>query len=278
MSTASVLRVLSVPHPPQGPSVKIKQEHLDHPNPPQADQRTSIRFFTNDVRTLEPRPHFPLDPGPYHSPRDRDLGQTFTTPPGPPFRLTAITLRTGPALKAVGTDAPGAAVSLQLFAVSGTPVIREISGNPTLDDHDPSRDRRADYITGESYESLWVVSGGVLPVPLWKDQWLRWQFPDDAPVLQPGQRYAFLVMFDEPAPARELALANLYHGPADFGGHGIRREGSVAQPWLDTSWVNSREASSLPLSRAVRLAQQPGTWGRPDVDTYRVLTLFIEGI
>jgi hypothetical protein len=277
MSTASVLQVLSVPHPPVGPNVKIKQEHQDHPHPPQADQRTSFRFFTNEVRTLEPGPHFPLDPGPYFSPGDRDLGQTFTTPPGPPFRLTAITLRTGPALKAVGKDAPGAAVSLQLFAVSGTPVIKDISGNPISNNRDPSRDRRADYITGETYESLGVITGGVLPKPLEKDQWLRWQLPGDALVLQSGQRYAFLVMFDEPAPERELALANLYNGPTDFGGHGIRREGSVTQPWVDTSWVNNREASSLPLDRALRLAQQPGTWGRPDVDTYRVLTLFVEG-
>jgi hypothetical protein len=117
----------------------------------------------------------------------------------------------------------------------------------------------------------------MLPAALQKDQWLRWQLPSGAPVLQPGRRYAFLVLFDEPAPRRELALANLYHGPHDFGGHGIRREGSVAHPWCDPRWVNDRTASSLPLDRDVRLAQQPGTWGRPDVDTYRVLTLFIEG-
>jgi hypothetical protein len=127
---------------------------------------------------------------------------------------------------------------------------------------------------------LAVISGGTLPQDLQKDRWLRWELVgDDAIVLQPGTKYAFLVMFDEPAACRELALANLYHGPTHhFGGHGIRREGSVTDPWRDPSWVNNREASSLPLNWDVRLQQQPGTWGRPDVDTYRVLTIYIEGI
>jgi hypothetical protein len=276
MIMSSGLSVLPVHHPPRGPSVKIQHEAQDYPDPPDKDQRTSFRFFGDQGRTLTPGPH--LDPRPYYAPRDRDLGQTLTTPPGLPFRLTAITLRVGPALKAVGRGAPGQAVSVQFFSVSGTPEIFDVHGNPIINDHDPGRDTKADYITGENYEPLWVVSGGRLPEPLVKDQWLRWQFPGDALVLQPGQHYAFLVMFDDPAPEQELALANQLHGPTTaFGGHGIRREGSVAQPWRDPSWVNNNQASALPQDRAARLAQPPGTWGRPDVDTYRVLTLFIEG-
>jgi hypothetical protein len=138
-----------------------------------------------------------------------------------------------------------------------------------------------EYITGETYENLGVVSGDTLPGPgeLHKGQRLRWELTgDNGIVLQPGTKYAFLVMFDEPSAHRELALANLYHGPADIGGHGIRREGSVAEPWLDPSWVNNRQASSLPLDRARRLEQRAGTWGRPDVDTFRVLTFYLEGI
>jgi hypothetical protein len=276
MNTSTGLRVLLVSAPPQGTTVKIKQDRFDTPHPANSDQRTSARLFTNDARALLDKPKFPLDPGPYYSPRDRDLGQTFTAPAGSPFRLTAITLRSGPALKAVGGDAPGADVSLQFFAVSGQPIIHDITGKPVPKHPDPNRDSRADYITGENYESLWLVTGGALPQELDRNQWLRWEFPADAPVLEPGHRYAFLVMFDEPAPQRELALANLYHGPANFGGHGIRREGSVAQPWIDHSWVNNLEASALPSGND-RLTQQPGTWGRPDVDTYRVLTVFIEG-
>jgi hypothetical protein len=196
------------------------------------------------------------------------LGQSFTTPAGAAFRLTAITLRSGPADDAVGADAPGAAVSLQLFTVSGTPVLHPIH---------TVKHNEADYITGETYENLQVVSGGTLPETLQKNQLLRWELLGDAIVLQPGTKYAFLVMFNEPSGHRELALANLYHGPPHFGGHGIRREGSVPEPWRDPSWVNDRQASSLPLNWDVRLAQQPGTWGRPDVDTYRVLTVYIEG-
>jgi len=125
-----------------------------------------------------------------------------------------------------------------------------------------------------------VVSGTKLPKkPMLKnDQWLRWELTgDDAILLDSGKKYAFLLIFDEPAPEREMALANLYSGPRDFPGHGIRREGSIAEPWRDKSWVNSRAASSLPLNRETRLAQQPGTWGRPDVDTTRVLTFYLEG-
>jgi hypothetical protein len=254
-----------VPGPPQGPKVRIKQEKWDH----QVDGRTSVRFFTNEARELKPR-RFPTDPSPgeYYT-RDRDLGQTFTMPADGAFRLRALTLRTGPSGEAVGADAPGAAVSLQFFAVSGTPIIHN--------NHTP-QEPRDDYITGETYESLRVVSGGTLPEGLQKDQWLRWDLlSDDALILQPGTKYAFLVLFDKPAARQELALANLYHGPPHFGGHGIRREGSVAEPWHDRSWINNREASSLPLDWDVRLAQKPGTWGRPDVDTYRVLTVYIEG-
>jgi hypothetical protein len=269
MNMTTNLKVSVVQHPPTGLDVRIKQEHGD----PQG--RTSVRFFTNDARKLKPR-KYSTDPPPgtFYT-RDRDLGQTFTTPAGEPFRLKAITLRTGPADDAdgfaVGADAPGAAVSLQFFAVHGTPI-----------HHDNNTPH--EYISGEAYESLGVVTGGTLPGELQKNQWLRWELTgDDAIVLQPATKYAFLVMFDEPAAHRELALANrnpvLSHMPVhDFGGHGIRREGSVAEPWLDPSWINNREASSLPLDRARRLEQQPGTFGRPDVDTFRALTFYLEGV
>jgi hypothetical protein len=124
---------------------------------------------------------------------------------------------------------------------------------------------------------LWLFSGGVLPNDLEPLQWLQWKFPADAPVLQPGSRYAFLVMFDQAARERELALANKFDAPHELGRHGIRREGSVAQPWVDLSWVNNLNASALPTDLQTRLEQPPNTWGRPDVDTYRVLRFYIEG-
>jgi hypothetical protein len=264
---------------PQGPAVKIKQESQDWPRGPHADERTSFRFFTNDNDArkklgLKPK-QFPMDLGGYYI-RDRDLGQSFTTPSDlPPFKLSAITLRTGAADKAVGAGAKGAHVSLQLFTVSGTPKIHVFG--------DEKQPHAGDYITGEHYDSLGVLAGGILPTELVNCQWLRWEVTGEAVVLKPNSKYAFLVMFDEAAPERELALANLLHGVQEsggqaIGGHGIRREGSIAQPWEHPKdWVNSVEASSLPSKWEDRLALPPGTWGRPDVDTYRLLTFYIEG-
>jgi hypothetical protein len=272
MNTTNSLNVTLVSDPPKGPNVRIKQEKWDH----QMDRRTSVRFFTNEAREAQglKQSRFLTDPGSRQFfTRDRDLGQTFTTPTGGPFRLKAITLRTGPADDAVGRDAPGKAVSLQIFAVHGTPFIND-NGTPD--------EKGDDFITGETYESLWVVSGGTLPGVLDKNQWLRWEITgDEAIVLQPSTRCAFLVMFDQPFGQQELALANQYPGPTHhFGGHGIRREGQApnpSSPFGDSSWIESVEKSSLPSDWAKRLAQQPGTWGRPDVDTYRVLTVYIEG-
>jgi len=207
------LQVILIPSPPGGPNVRIKQEQQD---PPGKGRMTSVRFFTNEARDLKgPRFDPNIDPGDGRFfTRDRDLGQSFTTPVGGPFRLEAITLRTGST--DVGGDAPGAAVSLQIFAVSGTP--KTMNGG--------AKHGEADFITGETYESLWVVHGGTLPMGLQKDQWLRWELTGgEAIVLQPGTKYAFLVMFDEPSARRELALANLYRGgpTQQIGGHGIRR-------------------------------------------------------
>jgi hypothetical protein len=279
MDRSDGLSVYPAGKPPDGPGVKVKFECQDHLSQPDADERTSFRFFKDDNERQLLHPHDRPDTRPYFSPRDRDLGQAFVTSAAPSFRLTALTLRVGPAKKAVGPGAYGAHVSLQLFAVSGTPTIRNLQGNPVPDDGHP-RDKRADYITGESYDPLWLVRGGVLPddqdhlKPL---QWLRWEFPADAPILQPVNRYAFLVMFDRPAPQQELALANMLDAPQEFGRHGIRREGSVAEPWVDLSWVQNLKASSLPTDLEKRLEQPPNTWGRPDVDTYRVFRFYIEG-
>jgi hypothetical protein len=275
MERSDGLRVRNdVAQAPEGAGVKVKFEGQDHLSRPDADERTSFRFFTNDERHLV-HPHDRPDPRPYFSPRDRDLGQAFVTFSGPAFRLKALTLRVGPARMAVGAGARRASVSLQFFAVSGVPIILDLRGNPVPRDGQ-SRDKRADYIIGESYEPLWLVSGGVLPHDLEPLQWLRWELPANAPVLQPGSRYAFLVMFDQPARERELALANMIDAPHEFGRHGIRREGSVAQPWVDLSWVEQLKAS-LPTDLEKRLEQPPNTWGRPDVDTYRDLRFYIEG-
>src|SRR5712691_12096300 len=115
-----MLNVSIVPAPPTGPSVKIHQGDFDKDKM----GRTSVRFFGNAARAIN-NAVYPNDPkdGRYYV-RDRDLGQTFI-PRGQPFRLEAITLRTGPADNAIGKGAPGQAVSLQLFTVSGKPTIND---------------------------------------------------------------------------------------------------------------------------------------------------------
>jgi hypothetical protein len=135
------LRVQTVAQSPDGPGVKVKFDGQDSVSRPDADQRTSFRFFTNDERHLL-HPHDRPDTRPYFSPRDRDLGQAFVTPSGPSFRLTALTLRVGPAQMAVGAGAPGAPVSLQFFAVSGTPTIRDLQGTPVPHDGHPRDSER----------------------------------------------------------------------------------------------------------------------------------------
>jgi hypothetical protein len=110
MRTESGLRVVPI-HDPHTPGVKIRHEGQDHPDPHE-DKRTRFRFFGDVPR--EPK-DVPLDHRPYFSPRDRDLGQTFTTPADAPLRLSAVTLRIGSVDLAVGPGARGRPVSMQFF-------------------------------------------------------------------------------------------------------------------------------------------------------------------
>jgi hypothetical protein len=273
-----MLNVSPASGPPVGPSVRIHYDGQDKKT--DTGRKTSVRFFGTEKRSIQPPPPLqPSDPvGARYYVRDRDLGQTFVVR-DQPFRLEALTLRIGPTRDAVGRKiddvggASGAAVSLQLLAVRGNPNIHHLHFSD-------------DYITGETYTQLRVVRGGHLPQDLQPQQYLRWALTgDDAVVLEVGNKYAFLVMFDEPAPRRELALANNYSG-RHFEGHGIRREGSIDKPYDHPEQVfnaifgddrDDQSASSLPLDWATRLQQQPGTWGRPDVDTHRVLRFYLEG-
>src|SRR5262249_37044437 len=151
-----MLNVSVVPGPPVGPSVKIHHEHQDTDK----KGRTSLRFFGTEKRGINPPPDLqPSDPkGVRYYVRDRDLGQTFS-PRDQAFRLEVITLRTGPADNAVGEGvseiggARGAAVSLQILTVSGEPTINK--------NHTPKK--TDDFITGETYTSLRVITGGKLP-------------------------------------------------------------------------------------------------------------------
>lgn len=281
---------------------------------------TSIRFFTqqSEHRNRKVSPN-PMDPneGRYWK-HDRDLGQTFTTPPGSQkFRLDAITLRVGPS--PADGDIMGALkakVSMQLYKVTGTPVINN-NGTRGATIVSKAYNNKAtsamadDYITGETYTSLTVARGGVLPEALAvgesntvsptaesKGSYLRWDLTGaDEIVLEPDSVYAFLVLFDVPGDnVRGLPLDNwdylnqvgvpmeqVITGPYAKG-HAIRRAGRIDKPWETPEKLRmafngmeaDNSASAFPANFSARTALTPGTWGRPDVDTYRDLVFFIE--
>jgi hypothetical protein len=303
------LDVSIVPAPPAGPELRLAQPY-GRRGP------TSIRHRLVEGEPRRSRSPNPADPngGRFYA-RDRDLGQTFTVPAdSTPFRLEAVTLRVGP----VSADFDGTLadarergeVFLQLFEVSGEPVVHDngTTGEVLVSKAYPHPATMAladDYITGETYRTLLVARGGRLPRHFElgdensggpesgsKGSLLRFDLgAAGAPVLQPGRRYAFLVGFEKAGPTMALPLDNwdylntsgatpeqVRHG-AYAGGHAIRREGRVPEPWnnLDRAFSDDPSQARFPDSFTERLAQQPGTWGRPDVDTYRDLVFWISG-
>ncbi len=172
--------------------------------------------------------------------RDRDLGQIFTIPestPGPVY-FDAVTLRVGPTASANEGGAGGAAVSMQLYEVTGTPSIDTNGTTGSMrscwSTFDPTRATTDDFVAGQTYTLLAVASGGVLPTDITTNNYMRWELSGNSRILmEPGKQYAFLVMFDEPGIDRGLALANRntasWTPPINFGpmpgGYGVRREG-----------------------------------------------------
>ena len=302
------LRVEEVSAPPTGPRVKIAQPY-GRRGP------TSFRRTNDEERNLKRSPSAAdakYNGGKYWK-RDRDLGQTFTTPEGEPFRLDAITVRVGPSGHGTfdHSGSPGAKVSLQVMRVSGTPQVNDNgTTSGTVSNGYPGEPRADDYITGETYEHVIVARGGFLPArlelggpvsgdpmktfntksptKLSRGTMLRFDLLGDAEiVLRPGAKYAFLFMFDEPAASRALPLDNWDNldtmGPY-VGGHAIRREGSIEHPWTrpyevfnGVDALSKKRTSELPADWESRLRMQPSTWGRPDVDTYRDLLFYLEG-
>ncbi|CAN5641183.1 hypothetical protein BH11ARM2_BH11ARM2_25310 [soil metagenome] len=254
---ASGLTVGEVASPPTGRDVYASQTSWsDGGNDP-------LQFLEGE------RPNIPpVGAVPGYPERDRDLGQIFTAPATrEPFRLESIALR----LDTAKTGADGAEVSLEFFEVGGWPAAHD---NKTRHEKvvawtdDPRAD---DYLTGETYQTVKIFSGR-LPASLHPEEWLRFALRG-APILRPGKRYAFLLMFDHPAPERSLTLSSRYWG--DYaGGHAIRREGSVVEGWNDPAWA-CRDI--LPTDRKTRLAQPPSVWGRPNVDTWRDLAFTVQG-
>lgn len=280
---------------------------------------TSVAFESSDEYKWSGDSPFPHDPAGYfdasgreiaYVKRDRDLGQTFAFTGDGPRKLKAITVRTGFGTNVVRPGMFDAAVSLQLFEVTGTPVLhRNGSEGDTEAFHGFPHDRvratipaeRDDYLTGETYTSLGVFSGARFPSrsafglasdsepvsaahPAFKGRYLRFELAAGSrSTLHPGRTYAFLIMIDEAGPERGFTLANQYSGGYE-GGHGIRREGNgtfppaAADPRRDFSDPVNRqalEAARLPRDFSRRTAISPGTNGYPDVCTWRDLVFFV---
>ncbi len=245
--------------------------------------------------------------------RKRDLGQTFTYTGDNPAKITALVLRTGYGSNAVRKKMYGQRLSIQFLEVSGTAQIntngseegsQAYHGFP----HDRNKktipSERDDYFTGEHYKHLAVFRGYTFPVasdfgiedkpigidpknPKLKGRLLRFTFPEDkAIVLEPDKTYAFMVMIDDLTPDAGFTLANNYNGSYK-GGHGIRREGKGVFPPVpaEINYPIGHKKNSIPLNSSIlpydfeeRLQQPPGTNGYPDVDTWRDLNFYLEGL
>ncbi|RPH94165.1 MAG: hypothetical protein EHM72_15785, partial [Calditrichaeota bacterium] len=188
--------------------------------------------------------------------RDRDLGQTFRITADAPVSLQAITVRTGFGDNAVRPGMFGEKVSLQIYKVTGTPILNDNGSNDSTeafhgyphnrpgDAIDPHRD---DYYTGENFLPLALYRGGIFPSradfgftaddhnvssddPRLKGRYLQFRFSATAPLLfYPQTQYAFLILIDKIGPHRGFALANHYYGVYPDG-HGIRRDGNGRFP------------------------------------------------
>ena len=233
--------------------------------------------------------------------RARDLGQVFTAPHD--FTLEAILLRTGNDHLAFLPGSAGARVFLQIFEVTGEPVINN-NGTPpgTKATHGFSTNHRCDdYVTGVEYEPIRVVKGGRLP-DLAADgdgklTYMKWAVAGaDAPRFEAGKRYAFMVGFLEAGPRRNFTLANrnnassprppaiVDEGDTYEGGWSLRREGNGKTPPLkvpgeepptDPAVLRQLKAESTFPQGDAHFAIPPTCEGYPDVDTYRDLEFYV---
>lgn len=242
--------------------------------------------------------------------RDRDLGQTFVYNGTSPVKLEAVVVRTGFGTNVVRPNTYGKDISIQLFEVIGEKVLHQNgSGDNTEAFHGFPHNRpgdsihtiRDDYFTGETYNTLAVISGARFPgkkdfgfasddvniAPddsMLKGKYLRFVLPEKHKItLQPGKTYAFLVMIDQMGADVGFTLANNYYGSYE-GGHGIRRDGNGVFPpvpadpskdFTDPANRKALEAAHFPATLSERIKIAPGTNGYPDVCTWRDLEFYI---
>ena len=203
----------------------------------------------------------------------------------------------------------GKNISLQFFEVEGNPVLNQNGSDSTKKAfHGFPHDRknkdiphdRDDYLSGEKYTSIAVVRGYLFPeksdfgfnhediVPpnsiAIKGKFLEFIIPGETKILlQPGKKYAFLIMIDSVGSGRGFTLANNYSGSYNEG-NAIRREGKGVFPPIpadihksikDPENLNSVLSANFPDQFEERLKITPGTNGYPDVDTWRDLVFYI---
>ena len=239
--------------------------------------------------------------------RNRDLGLIFN--PEQNITLDAIVLRTSGSDKAVKTGAPGADVILQIFEVSGTPVLKDngtVYGDEAIGRFG-SWHAMDDYVDGVSYIPLLLATGGQFPTmdvtsssdTSGKLRYMRWDITENMQLIG-GKRYCFVVGFENPTFDCSIALANinpitsqgkngdpiyLYKDPNGKKWWGVRREGNSTYP-------PSRALGTYPLSEqgeplksqlksesmfdSDRFNQEPVSNGFPSIDTYRTLQFYIE--
>lgn len=239
--------------------------------------------------------------------RNRELGQTFNVPADTTFQLDAIVLRTGNGDKAVLDSTPGAGVQLQIFEVTGSPVIND-NGTPpgTESTHGFNTNHRTDdYLDGIEYRSIAVVTGGTFPdiEPTSQDggqpghlRYVRWDVPQESNIIfEGGKRYAFMVGFTKGGPGQGFTVGNNNHAasgaspdfrydPNGAPWWSIRREGDGTLPPTqfpgefpptDPSVRQNLKEESL-FDSSYLCSLSPTTDGFPDVDTYRTLEFYIE--
>ncbi len=244
--------------------------------------------------------------------RNRDLGQIFTYPDSLSAKqLKSVTVRLGFGSNVVREGMYGQNISLQFLKVIGNGTLNNNGSDSTMSAlHGFPHNRyseaiahhRDDYYEGLEFKSIEVFSGYQFPLkkdfgfdndtvavspdhPDLKGKFLQYIVPETSDIiLEPGKRYAFMLMIDEIGEDRGFTLANWSVG-SYAGGHGIRREGNGQFPPVpfDPSKLLSDSANELAVKSAFlssdfkeRINLMPGTNGYPDVCTYRDHVFYIE--
>ncbi|MEP0714350.1 MAG: hypothetical protein ABJC55_20715 [Algoriphagus sp.] len=253
--------------------------------------------------------------------RNRDMGQVFNVPAGKNVKVDALVLRTSKGDNALMAGASGAEMYLVFFEVNskkGEEIrINEngtFKGDEATHGFDHQFNRCDDFLEGDEYTFLHLVSGGVFPdvphttQPVYQREgkpngeqeghlrYIRFDLKGDSELdLEGGKRYAFMVGFTEPGKDRGIAwsIATEVHTKenaafmTDENGlvkWGIRREGDGtlpptmiqnATPPSNKKLYNQLVKESLfPKNHFKTL--KPTSDGYPDVDTYRTMEYYLE--